>query len=423
MIINESTKLEGYVTGIGKIKADGTEEFEWLEHPKHNRIVSTGLDHLLCFNGLATGYFTATADTYQYYPALWLGRISPDNHGDAGNHYGALTFCKIGTGKKETEFTDTDLQTPVGGLSSTLRTGEPFCGTKVNGPGDYVIRVSHTSNTVSEQCKIWEVGLFGQYNNDNTIVNPMFARVKLDKGIELLAGEQLVFTYDLHITYTDIEPVEDENFCDLLDSVGDPLKYSRKIFFEYTKNSGKYRDELKRDLYITYDGLEKNYSSMGTLNTKYFFRLPPYFYNSIGSYGDYDSTGYSTITQEFTVQDVNLSKARAEALANNYTFDVLDYEGVGNKDKHRDITICMGLYNPNMEDPTDSTDIQFLRIRGMNYRFGYYTEDPETQEKIWNPQSLRKWANQTMTFTIRTRYVTEDTLDMDGNDPEQEPEP
>ena len=67
---------------------------------------------------------------------------------------------------------------------------------------------------------------------------------------------------------------------------------------------------------------------------------------------------------------------------------------------------------------TDYSDIQFLRIRGMNYRFGYYTINEETGIKEWNEQSLRKWANQTMTFTIRTRYVTEDTLDINGNDPE-----
>ena len=58
------------------------------------------------------------------------------------------------------------------------------------------------------------------------------------------------------------------------------------------------------------------------------------------------------------------------------------------------------------------TDIHFLRIRGMNYKFGYYDENEE-----WVSQSLRKWANQTMTFTIRTRYVTEDTYDINGEDP------
>lgn len=56
----------------------------------------------------------------------------------------------------------------------------------------------------------------------------------------------------------------------------------------------------------------------------------------------------------------------------------------------------------------------------MNYRFGYYTINEDTGAKEWNEQSLRKWSNQTMTFTIRTRYVTEDTLDMDGNDPDEE---
>lgn len=410
MIIDESTKLEGYITGIGKIKTDGTEEFEWLEKPKHNRIVSTGLDHLLCYNGLTTGFYTNVNWNHKK-PSLWLGNNN--------NHYGALSFCKIGTGKRETEFTDTDLQLPIGNISSTLRTGEPFCGTKVISDGNYIIRVSHESTVVSEACKIWEVGLFGQYGTGDNIVNPMFARIKLDNGIDLLAGEQLIFTYDLHITYADIEPVEDENFFDLLDAVGEPLKYSRKIYFKYTKNvQHKYKDTLDRDLYIDSDGNPMGYDGQGSDNN-YFFRLPAYYYDNANYYGDHDTTGYSTETQNFDVADNILSKARAEAKANNYTFNVLDYEGVGNKDKHRDITICLGLYNPNMEDPTDYMDIKFLRIRGMDYRFGYYTIDEETGNKVWNPQSLRKWANQTMTFTIRTRYVTEDTLDIDGNDPEE----
>lgn len=407
-MINESVKLEGYVVGIGKIKVDGTEEFEWLEEPKHNRIVSVGLDHIMCYDGNTTGYFTSET-LVPTKPAMWLGNLN--------NHYGALSFCKIGTGKKETEFTDTDLQTQVGTISSTLRTGEPFCGTKCISEGVYVLRVSHNSNPVPTQCKIWEVGLFGQYGEGANKVNPMFARVKLDKGIELNAGERLIFTYDLHISYADIEPVEDENFCGLLDSKGEPLKYSRKIYFKYTKDSSaKYSDKLLRDLYITKLGEEAGYTS--NTDNNYFFRLPVYYYNAVGNYGDYDSTGYSLQRQNFDVLDASLSKARAEALADNYTYDVLDYEGVGNKDKHRDITICMGLYNPNMEDATDYSDIQFLRIRGMNYRFGYYTINEETGVKEWNEQSLRKWANQTMTFTIRTRYVTEDTFDINGNDPD-----
>lgn len=410
-MINDTVKLEGYIVGIGKIKVDGSEEFEWLENPKHNRIVSTGLDHLLCYDGNTTGYFNSTT-LVPTEPAMWLGNLN--------NHYGALSFCKIGTGKKETEFIDTDLQNPVGTISNTLRTGEPFCGTKVISEGNCVLRVSHNSNPVPTQCKIWEVGLFGQHGEGSNKVNPMFARIKLDNGIELNAGERLIFTYDLHIVYADIEPVEDENFCGLLDSVGEPLKYSRKIYFKYTKaNESKYSDKLLRDLYINKDGEEKGYTE--NTDNNYFFRLPVYYYNSVGTYGDYDSTGYSLQKQEFNVLDASLSKARAEAKANNYTYDVLDYVGKGTKDKHRDITICMGLYNPNMEEADDYSDIQFLRIRGMNYRFGYYTINEETGVKEWNEQSLRKWANQTMTFTIRTRYVTEDTLDINGNDPEENP--
>ena len=409
--INETIKLEGFVTGIGIIHTDGTEKFEWLDEPKHNRIVSVGLDHLMCYDGNTTGYFTSNTATPTD-PALWIGHLN--------NHYGALHFCKIGSGKAETSFTDIDLQTPIGGLSSTIKSGEPFCGTKCNEEGKYILRISHISNPVPNACKIWEVGLFGQYGETPNIVNPMFARVKLDTGVELLAGERLIFTYDLHINYADIEEVSNQDFFGMFDEVGDPLKYSRKLYFKYQhtnrQNSNeqvKYGDKLLKDLYITTQGTEAGYNSNN--DNLYFLRLPPYYYNAIGTYGDYDSTGYSLQEQNWTVYDASLSKARAEALADNYTFDVLDYTGVDSRDKYRDITITMGLYNPNMEDPTDFSDIHFLRIRGMNYKFGYYDENEE-----WVSQSLRKWASQTMTFTIRTRYVTEDTLDINGNDPSEE---
>jgi hypothetical protein len=50
--------------------------------------------------------------------------------------------------------------------------------------------------------------------------------------------------------------------------------------------------------------------------------------------------------------------------------------------------------------------IHFMRVRGMDYRFGYYEEDGTT----WHPQALRKFGNQILKFTFRTRYVTEDTV-------------
>lgn len=404
MIINETTKLEGYIVGIGKVKTDGTEEFKWLDNPKHNRIVSTGLDHLLCYNGSTTGFYNNSRSES---PALWLGNLN--------THYGVLSFCKIGTGKNETQFTDTDLQTPVTSLTSNLKTGQPFCGTNCTETGKYTLRVSHISGTVSSACKIWEVGLFGQYGASPNIVNPMFARIKLDTGIELLAGESLVFTYELHITYADIEQIDNENFFDLLDSIGEPLKYSRKVNFTYTHyNNVKFGDYLYKDLYISNEGQlrdPQNYHSSK------FVREPVYYYHSNITYGDYDTFGYSLQTQNFNVADNNLSTLRSDSYS-TYVHDVLDYSGVGNKDKHRDLTVSIGIYAPDMKDPTDYRDIYFLRFRGMNYSFGHYEEDPETHEQIWISQALRKWANQTMTFTIRYRYVTEDTLDIDGNDPD-----
>lgn len=414
-MLSESIGLGGQVVGVGRVHVDGTEEFHWMGVPKRNRIVSIGLDHLLCHDGKVTGFHICESEQPES-PALWLGNL--------GDHYGALTFCKIGTGGGDTEFTDTDLQSPVGGLSSTLRTGEPFCGTKCEEEGVYTLRVTHVSNAVQTECVVREVGLFGQYGSGESVVNPMFARVVLEDGVKLSAGERMMFTYDLRITYSDRETVSVQDFCGLKDSEGETLRCDRKICFgshhtDRADGSGsvKYGDVLTKDLYVTTDGVEGGYTS--NADAPYFFRLPPYYYNSVGTHGDFDTLGYSLQDQEFSVSDDRLSKARADARSDNYTFNVLDYDGVGNGDKHRDVTVCLGSFNPDMDELTDYRDIRFIRFRGMDYRFGGESVDSDTGETTWYGQSFRKWANQTMTFTVRTRYVTEDTYDMNGEPVEE----
>lgn len=398
MVINESTKLAGYIVGIGINHADSTEEFTWLETPKHNRITSVGLDHLLCCEGNVSGGYTKTDSNAL--TALWLGQINASN-----TRYGALHFCKIGTGSKATSFEDTDLQNPVTSYTSTLRTGEPFTGTKVINDGEYQLRVTHVAEKVTTDTIIKEVGLFGRYGSGDDIVYPMFARIVLDSPIKLSAGDALTFTYELHVQLASVT-AETGTFMDLLDDVGEPLNYEKKLYFKYIKNDNKiYQDILLKNPYIVNNGTELNSSS--TLGDDLYFANPPvYYYHNYNYNGAYDSIGYSTDPVTYTVQDQRLSKAKAES--GDYKFDFCDYEGVGNNDKHRDIKITMGIYNPKIEDPMGYVDIKFLRIRGMDYRFGYY--DPETTE--WVSQSLRKWANQTMTFTIRTRYVTDDTVQL-----------
>lgn len=399
MVINESYRLGGHLVGIGKIAVDGTEEYTWLDKPIHNRITSVGLDHLFCYNGSPTGGFTNTAHK---------GNIAAMFLGSNVTHYGALTFCKLGTGKKATEFTDTDLQTPVNGLSSTYKTGDPFTGTNVIEFGKYRLRITHIADTVEEIVKISELGLFGQYTKDDTVVNPMFARIVLDKPITVNPGEKLLFTYELLITLNNNTVTQFNSFFDMIDMNGEPLQGEKRAFFLYKKGTdGVFTDVLVNAPYIRTNATEESGldSSIG-LDNRYAFMYPTWIYNTYNNYGNFDTILYSTVTQPFTVISEKLSKARAEK--GDYTFSFTDYKGVDSLDKHRDIKIVMGAYNPAMSEPRENKPIYFMRIRGIDYRFGYYNENDE-----WVPQALCKWANQSITFTFRTRYVTDDTWQSD----------
>lgn len=405
MIVNETRHIGGEIVGLGIVRTDGTEDFRWLDKPIHNRITSAGLDHMLCYAGLerqnSNQGNTAVADCTRLYM-----------HGggyDAGKYrIGILGYCRIGTGGKPTEFTDTDLVNPVTEYSSTLKTGNPFCGTKVTSASDYRIRVTHISNAVTSDCIIKEFGIYGRYTMvDNTLVYPMFARIALDKGVSLNSGEKLMVTYELHVTHSN-ELVHVSNFFDMLDSSGNPLQCDIKPYFSTAKASSDFAGTLSQCPYVGTSGGESIHDAYNS----YFYSFPAYFYNQTTRYGDLDTLGYSTTPKDFSVANASLSKARTDP--GEYTFLQADYTGVGTNDKHRDLIVTLGAYNPNMAEPTDYQDIYFLRYRGLDIKFGY-TDD----EGVFIPQALRKWASQNMIFTFRTRYVTPDTIQADGSDPSE----
>lgn len=409
MIITDTQYIGGQIVGLGFQHRDGSEDFNWIE-PVHNRVTSVGIDHLLQAGGAENPEYTATERTSGA-PGLWFGP------GCDGIREGALTYMQLGTGTSQPSFGDTHLAKPLGSLCGTYRTGTPFTGTKVTDDGCY-IRVTYVSAAMVAETKVTEVGIFGKIGS-----NPvLFARIVLEKPVTVLADDSLMVTYELRIARTGLEASYEDNFFDIMPSDGEgTLHYGTKAYTGVVRGAASkpYTDLYTKDPCILSDsdGVREFPGTLATLSEKnelkymYFMRLPAYYHHDYTAAGVYDSLGYSTDEQQdFGVSDDRLSKASSEI--GDYSFEFMPYEGVGSLDKHRDIKITMGAYNPAMVYSNDYTDITFIRIRGTDYKFGYLDGSD------WVQQYLRKWGGQAMSFTYRTRYVTGDTMQMDGTIPE-----
>ena len=387
ILTQETAKLGGHIVGLGKLRSDGS--LEYRETDIHNRITSAGLDHLLCFNGQTTGGCPTPSGT-----GLFLRCNSTD-------HYGIFTYMAFGTSAAQTGFEDTALRNQVGGYSSTKYPNSNtsaiyFRGTRKLSNGVLAHRYTWTSSPVTDPVTAKEIGIFGRYGNPATYV--MFARISINESpVSLLAGESLVASYEL-VETRDTEVHHMDSFCGLTDAEGRPLQCDYRICpYYYTPD---YYGIDIRSHYVTSSGFDERnvYPDNGMFGLD--------FSTLIRS----DGPWYSTTDHEFPAFDQNnLNLSNFQSSTGDWGSSLLTYEGVGTLDKQRDIRIYSGNMNPGFIDYNDFIDIKYLRVRGMDYRFGYWNND------TWVSQSLRKFADQTLTVTHRVKYDTVDTI------PEEEP--
>ena len=408
MILDNNKFLGGHLVGIGKVRANGEVEYKELEKPIHNRITSVGLDHLFLFGGAdqANANNGANADM-----ALWVG-----NGRSAYSSYkyraGALEYMSYGSGTTATAFTDTDLSNGSGSYSNTKQTSsataQTLNGTKVNSYGNYSFRVTHKSAAAAATTTVNEIGWYGAYTNNTSSITPgaanttmvLFARVVLPSPITLNSGEYLLTTYQLDETNANTIASTISDFFGLKDSNGNTLQAQQKVIRKQNTTSGVFQCTLNEP-YITYSG------SFGNAN---YYRFFPAFVFSENSYYTGQSFGYSTNSSmtfpaDGSSDESSLTRFDASgSKGTNWNVDISSYTGVGSTNKYRDRTYTTGAYNPNMlSNPTGYTDIYYINVNGMAYRFGYYDNG------VWVPQAWRKYANQAVTFTFRTRYSTPDT--------------
>lgn len=404
MILEDKTYLGGKLVGIGKIRKTGELEYRFLEKPISNRIVNHGLDLIFSPNLTTNYYFNSIG-----------GDLLPSWRSFSYRHglYGPLSFLAIGTGSTPTQFNDTGLQSIInlGGDTYTYNTNTSITngtGTRSTEFGHYSFRITHQTVQMTSNVTIRELGWFGAYNGDTNYSKigngtpVMFARVVLDSPIELSQGEYLIVTYQLDEIDSNLTETVIDNFFNLKDPDGNTIKAVKKFCRYGNKSSGDWSWSIEGP-YITT-------SANGTCSNNWDGINFPYFMMNYAPYGPSNTTdSYYCINPtknfpaNYTSDKTDMQSFRRQ-VGGDITFQILNYNCLGLADKYRDYKITLGAYCPAMTgQPEAYTDIYYLRIRGMNYRLGY--DDNGT----WVPQALRKYANQQMSFTFRTRYYTVDS--------------
>lgn len=405
----EKTHLGGMLAGIGVQHADGSVKwYKELENPVKNRIVSGGLDHMLMYNGSPSGGYSVTTsigpgETFK----VWATAVA----GTAVGRSGPLAYCGRGTGNTPTQFTDTALEAQIGSLTSTIKKGVPFCGTKtLDYFGKYALRMSHTHEAETEAVIIKELAWFGRWCRVAGVVNyPMFSRVVLpeDLWVSLDVGESLITTYELRITLDKVDPVIINDFG------GAGIKAECRRVVQETLNQSSWNNDtaIYAIPYLTSAGVDWiQIPSNSIMYTSPYCLLPWSVYYSSYSHYSRDGMPYFRASNiSFPAQGSPETMSRLPI----YVKDVSNSQGITERSyvdyvpgsHYRDIQMAHGHLYPNLNEG-EYVDLYYMHWRGLSYRFGYYDTDGVT----WIPTPIRKYANRKITFRFRTQLVTDDTV-------------
>lgn len=425
--------LAGYLTGYGIVKKDGTVKEVKFDKPIHNRIVKTGINQLLKYNGTKDKIYKTTLNNYERLPnafALFIG--------NTGTHYGCLNFCRIGTSDKETDYFDTELaMEPIDdkkyiAQTSTLKTGTTYLNSKIINAYEYTTTITHDFGVINEDVDIKEIGYFGRYQDDpndpTSIFYPMFSRIVLDTPIKIEYGEEFYCTYTLHIKIDEsVEKIENfgntgkhvlmkyNPYCPDTNILYDSKKprTESKIPFPGIFSDGTY--------YYPYGGIR---SEGGSMSSDYARKMRCFLFPHIiiDKRSWYDSNNgcaakedvyitttpkkFDSTSNELSTEFIStmFTKNDQGRLSNPAQYIPVNYEDDTN---YRDLKIKLPTYCPNLTtaEGNDKIEIHNIYCRGYEYKLGHYNEDGSE----WIPEPIVKKVNQEMTFTIRTTITTDDT--------------
>lgn len=418
--------LHGQVVGLGKIRKDGSKEFQWLNKPIHNRIVSGGLDYLLTYNGSNSSVAPCVSGSYSRQECRYhRWRRQSSSESTTYPYSGALQYMAVGTNGSATQFTDTGLRAQVGGYSETVAyTTAPYNGTNFDvNTNTIMLRVTLQSVEMTEATTLREVGWFGKYYGED--VYPMFSRVILPTPIDLEAGDRLTVCYQININEYISEHDVSSVFTGMLDSDGNPLRATcQRIIYTYHPNvagwiNGNYQGNgvgsnvklIQIPYSITTGGIGQVYPWLND-SWSWFNQYGPIcvitasnanhsknlliMKDSTASIPSCGSTGSPTNSPN------NSTYYERDPASCSYTQN--DYVP-GSFIRDRVVTVYPGF--PNFSE--GYKDIAGFCYEGCIFRFGYYdTTDPENP--VWVPKPWRKQFGQSYKFTFRYKLSTVDTV-------------
>lgn len=399
-MLNSRNFLHGKLVGIGKVHTDGSEDFRWLEKPIHNRIVSGGLDHLLSMNG---GNEVADNSSNADSPKLFYGRYS----NSTGKRCGVLHFSAYGTSDAAGAFTDAELKNRTSNYTSSIKVNDYMTGTCVVSYGEIILRITHVHGAAAAATSVREIGWFYDIVGASPEDYRMFSRVVLDSPYELAAGEQLISTYELSISFGNKEAVSGPSFYGLLDRDGNPLQYESKLCVGQHKNQMYYNGRLSFPYFQTNNSSNPESFSLG--NEGAFASIYPMFCSYRGnnhqlSYNATNTGAYPFLRTRLTGSQSG-DMDRYEINNDNTSLPpapLLDVRPYTPGTFYRDAILTVPKGWPNLSGDS-YIDINFLLFNGIGIAFGYWDND------TWVRQYYRKYGNKYLRLSYRQQWATVDT--------------
>lgn len=375
MLVNKQNYLHGRLVGIGKIRKNGSREFRFLEKPINNMILRCGLNEFMTYNGSNSA------------------TVLPNSSGM--NTWNVIEYCGFGTGGDANDFATTNnLQSIVGNPYNTrFERGWPFNGFGTMSVTDnfYKIRITHLSPAVTEAVSCREIGYFKSYASNYHL----FSRIVLPSVFYLEAGEKLITTYELVVSFNStITNLENSG---LHDSNDDELDYqlAQRIIESPTSLRG---------WYPTSNGFDQS----DYVNGKP-FAFSPFTYWNMGTYSGGVNYRINRFTLNYTKSSFNFPNGSFPTfLSRNYldtdrpTCSRNDYTPDSFK---RDIVINVPAYWPEMTTTTDYRDIYAILFGTLYIRFGHFDANMD-----FTPAPWRKLASRTAKFVFRQSIATVDSL-------------
>ena len=379
MLINNQNYLHGRLVGIGKIRKDGSREFRFLEKPINNMILRCGLNEFMTYNGSNSATLQPTYDA------------------ETGGVFDVVRYCGFGTGNQSNNFADTNsLQIPSINPYSTREARDwpfngLFCGN--NGTDDsYKIRLSHKSQAVTESIAVREIGYFKNYNS----ANHLFSRIVLPSPFQLDAGDQLITTYELVVSFART-PINITN-CGLHDSSDNELGCQIAERYISSATSGY--------LIYPYNNTYGYTTALG-VSGRVYLHAPFEFYNFSQ---DHNTTAQGRFTLRYTKNSFDFPNTSIPQFSwRSYSDgDKCTNQSVNNVTDsfHRDIVVNAPAYWPEMTNITNHMDIYAINWGALYVRFGHFDANMD-----FTPAPWRKLASRTAKFVFRQSIATQDSIE------------